>query len=475
MRNLSIRWKLALGYIIAFLMCLGMLTAAFVSLSRINGYFDEAVSISTARSPSLYQELAPLSEEAHASYDRATKLVVIEIVVLVAAGVLFVRITRLGIVPPLMQIGTGMKALASGDLSAEVSYTSKDELGQTCDCMRTSLNSLRSYIAKIDEAMQELSDGNFSMELKNEFVGDFENIGHSIDTLSIKMSDVMREIQNAAEQVSSGASQLAVGAQSLSEGTTEQAASVEELSATLDGISDQVKDTAKFAMNSVMLTTKVGESIHDCNGQMKELMAAIKDIATTSDDIGKIVKTIDDIAFQTNILALNAAVEAARAGDAGKGFAVVADEVRNLAQKSSEAAQSTATLIDKAVSSANKGNALASITGDAFEAAAKKVSAVVEIVTKIAKAAEDQSTSIEQVTLGVSQISDVVQTNSATSEESAAASEELHGQAQLLNELIARFRLRGEAGAASHAAIPVSSADFVDGIESLLPESEISI
>ncbi len=475
MRNLSIQWKLAIGYILAFIMCLAMLTATFVSITRINGYFDKAVSTSVGRSPSLYQELEPLSEEAKASYTRARRLVIIEAVLMVVAGVVFIRITRKGIVPPLMQVNDGMKALAQGNLNTEITYTSKDELGQTCDCMRASLNSLRSYIAKIDEAMQELSDGNFAMELKNEFVGDFKNIGSSIDTLSEKMSAVMRDIQSAAEQVSAGASQLAVGAQSLSEGTTEQAASVEELSATLDGISDQVKSTAKFAKNSVMLTTKVGESIHDCNAQMKELMTAIKGIATTSDDIGRIVKTIDDIAFQTNILALNAAVEAARAGDAGKGFAVVADEVRNLAQKSSEAAQSTATLIDKAVSSANKGNALASITGEAFESAAKKVSAVVDIVTKIANAAEEQSTSIEQVTLGVSQISDVVQTNSATSEESAAASEELHGQAQLLNELIARFRLREDGSESAYAMPdypPVSESDFVDEVESVIPTEE---
>ena len=473
MKNLSIRWKLAIGYILAFIMCLGMLTATFISLTRINGYFDKAVSTSVARSPSLYQELQPLSDEAKASYDRASTLVIIEAAIMVAAGVMFISITRKGIVPPLMQISEGMKALAQGDLSADVTYTSKDELGQTCDCMRASLSSLHSYIAKIDEAMQELYDGDFAMELKDEFVGDFQNIGNSVDTLSKKMSTVMREIQCAAGQVSAGASQLSVGAQSLSEGTTEQAASVEELSATLDGISDQVKNTAKFAKNSVMLTTKVGESIHDCNAQMKELMTAIKGIATTSDDIGRIVKTIDDIAFQTNILALNAAVEAARAGDAGKGFAVVADEVRNLAQKSSEAAQSTATLIDKAVSSANKGNALASITGEAFESAAKKVSAVVDIVTKIAKAAEEQSASIEQVTMGVSQISDVVQTNSATSEESAAASEELHGQAQLLTELISRFRLREDGGETSYVMpdyAPAVASDFVDEVESVIPE-----
>lgn len=223
----------------------------------------------------------------------------------------------------------------------------------------------------------------------------------------------------------------------LSQGATEQASAIEELSATIIEIYEKVKDTAKHAGEVNILSLSAQKEVEEGNEQMEQMVKAMEEISYSSNEIGRIIKTIDDIAFQTNILALNAAVEAARAGQAGKGFAVVADEVRNLAAKSAEAAKSTSVLIQKSMESVNNGSKIADNTAISLQRIIETSSKTTELIGEIAKSSDDQAGAINQVTLGVSQISDVIQTNSATAEESAAASEELSGQAQMLKSVLA--------------------------------------
>ena len=245
----------------------------------------------------------------------------------------------------------------------------------------------------------------------------------------------MIEIKNSSDQVSSGA-------QALSQGATEQASSIEQLSASIIEISDQVRSNAVNANNATSLVESVGKEIDRSNIHMQEMIRAISEISDKSAQIGRIIKTIDDIAFQTNILALNAAVEAARAGAAGKGFAVVADEVRNLAGKSAQAASETTELIESSISAVLNGTRIADETAESLSSVVTGASKITSLMQDISKASNEQANSIGQVTQGIEQISGVVQTNSATAEESAAASEELSAQAQLLNSLVSKFKMR---------------------------------
>ena len=235
--------------------------------------------------------------------------------------------------------------------------------------------------------------------------------------------------------------QVSSGAQALSQGATEQASSVEELAASINEISNNINQTAQQAQDASDKSMQVGEKAGESNNRMHDMLQAMADINASSGEIGKIIKTIEDIAFQTNILALNAAVEAARAGAAGKGFAVVADEVRNLASKSAEASKNTAVLIENSLQAVENGKRIADETAQSLEVVISDIQEASSLMGSIAKAATDQAESISQITLGIDQISSVVQTNSATAEESAAASEELSGQAQILNELVRKFRL----------------------------------
>ncbi len=346
------------------------------------------------------------------------------------------------ITKPIKSAVEASEEMAKGNLNAHPLYVSKDEAGILCESMRTSMASIKLYIDIIADAMAEMERGNFVIESKTQFVGDFSRIQSSIRGFINNMSNTLMQIRVAADQVSSGADQVSCGAQALAQGATEQASSVEELSASISEISQQVKDNADNSASANDMATQATDAIATSNEQMKKLMEAMQNINIKSSEISKIIKTIEDIAFQTNILALNAAVEAARAGTAGKGFAVVADEVRNLAGKSAEAAKNTTALIEDTVNSVGEGVKLAEVTAKDLIGAVDSVKQTTEIISGITAASNEQATSIAQVTIGVDQISAVVQTNSATSEESAAASEELSSQATMLNELVSRFNLK---------------------------------
>jgi len=344
---------------------------------------------------------------------------------------------------PLRKLSKRLELLSHGDLHSEVpSVKTKDDVGILADSLRHTVGNINGYISEIDSSLGSIANGQLDIELQEEYMGDFVSIKESIQKISGSLNQTLTEINQASEQVLSGSEQVSDGAQALAQGATEQASSVEELSATIIDISSQVRENAEHAVNANENVNHVRNEIETSNQYMSEMISAMSQINESSNQIGKIIKTIEDIAFQTNILALNAAVEAARAGAAGKGFAVVADEVRNLASKSAEAAKNTTSLIETSVKQVENGAKIADETAKSLLRVVDSAKTVSDTVEKISQASSRQSDAIDQVTLGVDQISGVVQTNSATAEESAAASEELSGQAQALKVLVGKFKLR---------------------------------
>jgi len=352
---------------------------------------------------------------------------------------------------PVKEMADAAQRMAKGDLSAQISVNSKDEIGQLSAAFAESTASIRSYISDITKALGEIEHGNLTVVPKLDYIGDYTDLKNSCLGILTSLNNTLGQINQASEQVSSGSKQVSDGAQALAQGATEQASSIEELSASITEISAQVKENAGHAANASINVNRVSSEIEISNKYMGEMVVAMSQINESSSQIGKIIKTIEDIAFQTNILALNAAVEAARAGAAGKGFAVVADEVRNLASKSAEAAKNTTALIDNSMKQVESGTKIADETALSLLRVVESAQAVTEIVQKISQASKRQSDAINQVTLGVEQISSVVQTNSATAEESAAASEDLSGQAQTLKGLVEKFELSDQISQISDA------------------------
>lgn len=361
---------------------------------------------------------------------------------IIVALVLATRISR-----PMKACADRMKLLVEGDLETPMPrITNKDETGMLAKSTAFLVEGLSMVINDIGYLLNEIANQNLDVHTEHEdvYVGSFRNILLSMRNMKEALSGAMRQVNHSAGEVSDASSQLSASAQMLGQGTTEQASSVEELASRISVISEQVKNTAKGARDVRSQTHQTGEEVLLCNQKMQSLVEAMQKIQASSDEIEKILKTIDDIAFQTNILALNAAVEAARAGSAGKGFAVVAEEVRNLAGKSAVAAKNTSELIGNSTDAVHIGMGIAQNTADVLLEVVDSIQAVVESIDQIAAVAGEQSEAVEQVSEGINQISVVVQTNSATAEESAAASEELSAEATCLKELVDQFTLAAE-------------------------------
>ena len=383
---------------------------------------------------------------------------------LVLTVLLTISISR-NLTRPIFELEAAVKGMAKGDLHGIVTYQSKDELGELAENLRFVLATLSDYVKHISGKLKMLADGNFNTEMDMEYLGDFASIRVSGNQIIEALNNTLGQINQSAEQVSSGSEQVSSGAQALSQGATEQASSVEELAATINELSGQVTNTASNARDVNNLIDSTRDAIDGCNQQMGDMMHAMEKINTSSSEIGKIIKTIEDIAFQTNILALNAAVEAARAGAAGKGFAVVADEVRNLASKSAEAAKNTTTLIEGSLKAVEEGNEFSGATQQSLLQVVEHAEQIASSMAQITQATDDQAEAIKQITLGIDQISAVVQTNSATSEQSAAASQELSSQANVLKGLVGQFSLKGysagNSSSLSYSYVP-DSLDFDD-------------
>ena len=345
------------------------------------------------------------------------------------------------ILEPIRAIEDVAKELTEGNLHSNLEYHSDDEIGRLAHSMRKSTRILGTYIDDIDRAMKLFSEGNFDVQPEVEWRGDFVGILNSFMAFEKSMADTVKGIQNVSDQVSSGAEQVAASANDLADGATNQASVVEELTATVTGVSEQIGHNSNAAKEISGRVGDLGGAILESNGKMREMVDSMNEINQASQEIDKIIATINEIATQTNLLALNASIEAARAGEAGKGFAVVANQVNVLADQSAQAAKESAALIESSVSAVEKGMVVAKETAAQLEEVADTSKIITREVTGIAETLETQAAEMKQINLGIEQINDVVQTNSATSQECAAASEQMSDEADGLREMIRKFKV----------------------------------
>lgn len=330
----------------------------------------------------------------------------------------------------------------NGSQSMEIDIHSNNEIGFLAETFQKTILRLKGYIGEISTVLESIAQGDLTLATKQDYVGDFASIRESLDNILNKLNNTMSQIVESSEHVSNGSEQMSIGAQALSQGAVEQASAVEELDSNICQISEEVGKTAENAVQASQKVEAVGAQLMESNQKMQEMIEAMEAIDARSNEIGKIIKTIENISSQTNILALNAAVEAARAGEVGKGFAVVAEEVRELAGRSAEASKSTAELIERSIEAVKQGTRIASETAEQLVIVVSGANEVVETTNLIAEAARGQADAVFEIREQINQISNVVQTNSATAEESAATSQQLSSQAGLLRNMISMFRIK---------------------------------
>lgn len=419
----------------------------------VSGYDSDMMPNVTALYETAQAATAKAVENAHRQYDSSYNYInigrlvtiIVSVVAVITGIAMAFYITKI-IVSGVTQVRDAAVKMAGGDFDVNVHYDCKDEIGELAEDMRSLGARTKNVIEDIDYILEELKNGNLRVRSRDIglYVGSFENVIISLRKFRGDLNETMEKITVSSDQVASGSEQVALGAQSLSQGATEQASSIEELAAEINIVSDIIKSNAEKATEASDRTNDAVTKLSSAKSEMNELADAIREMSASSEDTKKIIKTIEDIAFQTNILALNAAVEAARAGAAGKGFAVVADEVRNLAGKSAEAAKNTTVLIENTVNAIDRGRGLADKAVEEMGLTAEASQYVLDINNDIAKNANVAAESVQQISSSVEQISSVVQNNSATAEQSAAASEELSGQSQILKELTSHFEFNTE-------------------------------
>lgn len=346
---------------------------------------------------------------------------------------------------PVQELSQAATRIAAGDLNQKIRYHSSDELGTLADDFNQVTVRLSNYVKYIDEIAQTLraiAAGDLDFTLQYDYTGEFSKIRDSLEEISRTLNATMGQLQAASRDVAAGAQQVSNGSINLSQGSIQQSTAVEALAGHIDSVSTSVHEIAHDAEEADQLAQAVKTGMLESDGKMRELTEVIQNISEQSTQIHKVVKTIEDIASQTNILALNAAVEAARAGSAGKGFAVVADEVRNLAGKSSDAAQETTALLGQTVKAMQEGVTASQVVAQSMLSVVEQADKMSGLISGIADYTRQQAANTEEITHGIGEISEVVQNNAATAEASAAASEQLSGQAEMLRELVAKFHLK---------------------------------
>ncbi|MDK2965429.1 MULTISPECIES: methyl-accepting chemotaxis protein [Lacrimispora] len=351
------------------------------------------------------------------------------------------RLTK-SIAVPLKEIQNAAKEFAKGNLHTQIACESDDEIGQAARGLRDSMEKIRCYIMEIDTVMEQMAGGNFNVDFSNEFIGDFSNIETSLHRFTEKISRSFAEMNHAANQVSDGSSQISESARILAVGAENQAGIANELSESVSRITEQIGGNAELSKAIQLEMERIARDIYTENQNMKEMVAAMSSIKKTSEEISKMIVTIDDIAMQTNLLALNASIEAARAGEAGKGFAVVAGQVSLLASQSKDAAKNSSDLIEASLKAVEEGTVLADRAAVNLDGVSKESSQIMDKVRSIANASQDQAKFAKMIENGIGQISMEVDNSAASAEENSASSQELAGQAQNLKALLGQFRLK---------------------------------
>ncbi len=430
MKNLKIRTKLLIGFLIPVLL---MIVNVLVENAAMRG-------LKQAEDTEAYIE----------SYLVVSGvLIAVSILIILVYAAFVIRTIRISV----NELSSAAKDIALGKVDIKMEKHNNDEFGGLVDEYTKVIENIK-YQADIAE---EVANGNLTVQVTPKSTDDL--LGNSLKKLVEDNLHAMSNINDAASQVTVGASQVADASQSLAQGSTEQASAIQQITASIDEIADKTRQNAEQANSATELVVQAISDVKMGNKQMQDMMEAMKDINKSSESISKIIKVIDDIAFQTNILALNAAVEAARAGEAGKGFAVVAEEVRSLAAKSAAAAAETAELIEDSIVKVGAGSKIADDTAKALDIITNVVEKSEVIINGIAESSNYQTTAVVQIEQAISQVSQVVQTNSATSEQCAAASEELSNQATRMRDLLSIYNTGSDSGAASfHGDSSMSSA-----------------
>lgn len=373
-------------------------------------------------------------------------IVMIIIIVIIIIGLILITKVVQAIIEsisnPVEEIKSAALEMAKGNYDLEIEYTSEDEIGVLADCMREMILFTKDNISNITEVLNKFAEGNFDVEIEDNYIGEFIEIKESLEKIVDSINNTFYDIKIVTEQVKDGSEQVASTAQIISEGAINQAGIIQELIASIGEINEKVKVSTEQANSTNVLTIELGNQIELNNEKMNEMVTAMNKIEESSRNIKSIINTIYSISEQTNLLALNAAIEAARAGESGKGFAVVADEIRKLAEESSVAVKNTEILIEDSISNVNNGKNIADEASEALNAVVGKAKEAVEVIGTIAKLTEQGAMSISEVYEGIDQIAEVVESNTAISEESAAASEELSSQSESLQNMIDKFKLR---------------------------------